>query len=310
MKKMIMIFGTCAWVSTAFGSNEEPEYHERLEAAISALGNTGDVDISYSITSYTLASGSDVSYFTADRYSCPTVGAYSVSEVVHADAKRFVEQHQIPECLSDAFAHEMSRKPLRDVLVSLIVDASSPVCQKAVADLNEDILTQLLRNIFLINPVPSSDYSSRARFLEAYAVAKDFDKAANMCLKGSVTEEILAKATLPLKLRAISLRDRVGINLQDTLERTVSMEEERALSILTFFNKHPEAYTSFRDAESGFSTPYLLWLSTFIWTSNISGILQLGELDEERRRMLEGPEPHSVRADLVDKWLREKNTAA
>ncbi|MCA0370940.1 MAG: hypothetical protein LCH26_07545 [Proteobacteria bacterium] len=230
-----------------------------------------------------------------------------VGDVVNTAAKRFAARHKIPEVLSENFAHEMSRKPLRESLVSLVENFCTIGSMDPLRDFNEAALPQLLTHLFLVHGDATLGKSPRGVFLSAYLQEQDYDKAANRVLEKSVGEETLARVPLPLKLRAIPLRQR-ELDLQDTLERVIPMGESRALSILSFLRECPLAYTAFWEVEKGLSTPYISWLAStaHMYSGYMGSLLQLGELREERRQELLALTTYAQREARVNEWLAEK----
>ncbi|MBA4118480.1 MAG: hypothetical protein C0514_06275 [Candidatus Puniceispirillum sp.] len=235
----------------------------------------------------------------------------SVPEVIGAAAKRFAARHNIPEVLSDIFAREMSRRPLRESLVSLVEDYCCLKPKESLQDFNEVALTQLLTHLFLVHGDAVFGKSPRGVLLSAYLQEQDYDKAANRVLGQSVGEETLAKAPLALKLRAIPLVNK-DLGVERLLMRVIPMEESRALAILSFLRISPLAHEVFWEAEKGLSTTYITWLTSANCMNycNVRSLLKCGELNEDQRRELRALASYAQRDARVNEWLREKSGAA
>lgn len=239
---------------------------------------------------------------------------YDVEEIVEEAAKRFAKGYQIPEALAKNFSIEMGRQSLHDALVSLV---KNKYClfqadEALLRDLDEEGLKDLLRNAFLRNDCLFAHGADYRKFLKTYLQERDFDKAVNTLLQGDeVEKETLARLSLPVKLQATCLIGK-GIEVKEVLARILPMEEERALAVLSFLRVYPLAYTAFWEVEKELSLTYIVWVASryVVKHESISPLLQLGELDEENRQELLGLPSFVLRQELVDKWLREKNTAA
>ncbi|MBA4118481.1 MAG: hypothetical protein C0514_06280 [Candidatus Puniceispirillum sp.] len=168
----------------------------------------------------------------------------------------------IPEYMAKDFAYTRSRMGLRETLKQCIWAAcDTKYNYETLNTRDEEELVSVLQSLWLIHQGENSGRYDRSQFLVLYLTENDQTRTANLLLSWKVKPETLSLVSLPVKLRAISLRMR-NLFLDNILNRVAHMEEGRALDILLFLRDYPGQNDLFWTQEPALSNDHIAWLAS------------------------------------------------